>query len=103
MTNTERLYRTETTLERTLRVAYPAGQGEIVLRTEQDWERDLLPVAVSDDGQISTFHLQADQPFLYYKPCLIQHGRHHWSVGPNKLLLMGEDDQRRHVPVLPQS
>jgi len=98
MTNMERLYRTETTLERTLRVAYPAGHGDIVLRTEQDWERDLLPVAVSDDGQISTFHLQADQPFLYYKPCLIQPGRQHWSVGANKLLLMGEDDQRLTYP-----
>jgi predicted alpha/beta superfamily hydrolase len=98
MTKSERLYRTTTTLERTLRVAYPAGSGEIVLRTEQDWERDLLPVAVSDDGQISTFRLQADQPFLYFKPCLIQNGRHHWSVGANKLLLMGEEDQRLTYP-----
>ena len=98
MTSTERLYRTTTMLERTLRVAYPAGSGEIVLRTEQDWERDLLPVAVSDDGQISTFRLQADQPFLYFKPCLIQNGRHHWSVGANKLLLMGEEDQRLAYP-----
>ena len=76
--------------------------AKIVLRTEQDWEGDILPVAVSDDGQISTFQLQADQPFLYYKPCLIQQGRRHWSVGANKLLLMGEDDQRLNVPVLPQ-
>ncbi len=95
---TDRLYRTETTLERTLRVAYPAGHGQIVLRTEQDWERDIPPLAVSDDGQISTFRLQADQPFLYVKPCLIQNGRHLWSVGANKLLLMGEDDQRLMYP-----
>jgi hypothetical protein len=32
----ERLYKTHTTLERTLRVAYPAGKGRMVLRTEQD-------------------------------------------------------------------
>lgn len=43
----ERLYQTATTLERTLRVAYPAGRGRIVLRTEQDWERDIEPEAVT--------------------------------------------------------
>jgi hypothetical protein len=36
-----------------MRVCYPAGRGEIILRTEQDWERDLAPVSVSDDGQTS--------------------------------------------------
>ena len=53
-----RLYRTERTLTRTLRVAYPAGRGRMVLRTEQDWDRDLEPVSVSDDGTISTFELE---------------------------------------------
>ena len=94
VTKPERLYRTHTTLERTLRVAYPAGHGEIVLRTGQDWERDIAPVNVSDDGQTSTFSLSADQPFLYFKPCLIQNGEHHWAVGPNMLALMGEPDVR---------
>src|SRR5688572_5167189 len=39
----ERLYKTGTTLERTLRVAYPAGRGHVVLRTELDWEKDIEP------------------------------------------------------------
>jgi hypothetical protein len=37
------LYRTHTTLERTLRISYPAGRGEILLRTELDCEKDLAP------------------------------------------------------------
>src|SRR5436190_19170470 len=94
----ERLYHTETILKRTLRVAYPAGQGRLVLRTEQDWDRDIEPIAVSEDGNISTFELQADQPFLYFKSGLVQGAEFHWSVGPNNLLLMGEQDQRIAYP-----
>ena len=90
----ERLYRTHTTLERTLRVCYPAGRGDIVLRTEQDWDRDVTPASVSEDGQTTTFRLQADQPFLYFKACLIANGTRHWSVGPNMLVLMAEEDVR---------
>jgi len=94
----ERLYRTQTTLERTLRVCYPAGRGDIVLRTEQDWDRDVTPASVSEDGQTTTFRLRADQPFLYVKACLIANGTRHWSVGPNMLVLMAEEDVRVVYP-----
>ena len=93
-----RLYRTERTLTRTLRVAYPSVRGRMVLRTEKDWERSLAPVAVSEDGNVSTFELEADQPFLYFKPCLVESGTTHWAVGPNKLLLMTEKDTRVSCP-----
>ena len=92
------LYRTERTLTRTLRVAYPSGRGRMVLRTEQDWDRDVEPVAVREDGNVSTFALEADQPFLYFKPCLIEGGAKHWAVGPNKLVLMTEKDARVVYP-----
>jgi len=93
-----RLYKTETTMKRTLRVAYPAGRGKMVLRTEQDWDKEIEPVSVSPDGNTSTFELEADQPFLYFKPCLVQEHEFHWSVGPNKLLLMEEQDTRVLYP-----
>jgi predicted alpha/beta superfamily hydrolase len=100
MTSTaaSRLYTTRTTLERTLRVAYPAGAGRLTLRTEQDWQKDVEPVAVSDDGNTWTFRVRADQPFLYFKPCLSRGGAFHWSIGANNLLLMGEDDRRICYP-----
>jgi hypothetical protein len=83
-----RLYRTQQTLTRTLRVANPSGRGRMVLRTERDWDRDVEPVSVSEDGNLSTFAREADPPFLYFKPCLVESGATHWAVGPNKLAIM---------------
>lgn len=94
----ERLYKTDDPLQRTLRVGYPAGQGKIVLRTELDWDRDVEPITVSGDGTISTFSVSAHQPYLYFKPCLLRDGQHHWAVGQNNLLLMGEADDRISFP-----
>ncbi len=95
----ERLYKTSSVQKRSLRVAYPSGRGRLVLRTESDWEKDLAPESVSEDGNTSIFQVEADQPFLYFKPCLItEDGVYHWSVGANKLLLMEEKDQRILYP-----
>src|SRR5687768_18615927 len=90
----ERIYKTGTALKRTVRVSYPAGRGKVVLRSELNWDKDVEPVAVSEDGNTSTFEFAADQPFLYFKPCLVRGGAFHWSVGPNNLLLMSEKDER---------
>src|SRR5215831_4793323 len=98
-----RLYTTRSMLERTLRVSYPAGNGRLVLRTEQDWDKDIQPVEVSADGNTSTFQLRADQPYLYFKPCLVRGSEHHWAVGSNKLLLMGEEDRRVSYPFFSSS
>ncbi len=87
------MYRTETLLRRQLRVRYPAGRGRMILRTELDWDRDAEPVAVSDDGETSTFALEAKKPFLYFK-CVLETGDSgaRWSVGANFLLTMTTDD-----------
>lgn len=87
------MYKTETLLRRKLRVRYPAGRGPIVLRTELDWERDVPPLSVSDDGETSTFELEARKPFLYFK-CVLKAGDagERWSVGANLLLTMTTPD-----------
>jgi enterochelin esterase-like enzyme len=83
------VYRTETLLRRELRVSYPAGGGRLVLRSELDWEKDIAPVSVSDDGDTSAFALEARKPFLYFKPVLkTGDGASLWSVGANMLLTM---------------
>jgi hypothetical protein len=83
------MYQTETLLSRRLCVRYPAGRGRMVLRTALDWETDVEPVQVSEDGQACTFALEARRPFLYFKPCLREGGGAlHWAVGPDMLLLM---------------
>ena len=70
---------------------YPPGSGRIVLRTELDRESDMEPVAVSNDGSISLFQLEARQPYVYVKIGLKAGGDHRWAVGPDPLaLLTGE-------------
>jgi len=83
------VYTTETLLRRQLDVHYPPGRGRIVLRTELDWDRDIDPVAVSDDGTTHSFALEARKPFVYFKPCLeTNDGARRWAVGANMLALM---------------
>lgn len=72
-----------------LRVVYPRPPGSrMVLRTEQDWGRDVEPSSTSPDGTVTTFTVSTDRPFLYFKPCLITGDRwFHWSIGANSLAL----------------
>lgn len=86
------MYQTETLLRRQIRVCYPAGRGRIALRTELDWENDVEPMLVSDEGDTATFVLESHRPFLYFKPCLrTKDGSELWSVGSNMLALMTTD------------
>jgi len=91
------LYRTGTPLRRALRIGYPPNAGQIVLRTEIDWDKSIDPISVSADG-ISTFQVEAQRPFLYFKPCLVQGGKFYWAKGDNQLLIMTEDDWRIFYP-----
>ena len=92
----EKLYKTSKPLKRTMRVCYPPGRGRIVLRTELDWEKNVEPVSV--EGGTSTFEVSAAQPFLYFKPVLVDGTEVHWAKGANYLLLMTEKDLRPSYP-----
>ena len=98
MGSSRELYRTRTLLERTLQIAYPPGSGELVLRTELDWNKNVEPVSVTPEG-VSTFKLAARHPFLYFKPCLIQNDHFHWAQGDNQFLIMTEDDRRVSIRI----
>jgi hypothetical protein len=74
------------TYKRTLRVSYAAGKGELVLRTELDWNHDVHPSALSSDGTTATFEVEGQQPFVHFKPCLARHGELHWAKGTDNLL-----------------
>ena len=84
----------KTKFKRTLRVCYPAGAGTVVVRTDSDWDRNLDSVEVSSDGNTTTFEIEAQKPFVYFKPCLIKDGSLHWAVGPNNLLIMAAGHER---------
>ncbi|MBK9387989.1 MAG: alpha/beta hydrolase [Planctomycetes bacterium] len=92
-------YRTERPLRRMLRVHHPAGAGEVVLRTELDWELDLLPVELSEGGTVASFQIEVARPFLYFKPCLrAADGSLCWSVGPNLLAVMTQSTTAEVYP-----
>ena len=83
---------TAMTTVRKVLVCYPPDNGTLVIRTELDWHKDLYPVNVSDDGSSATFEVEAAQPFVHFKPCLIKNGSLHWAMGTNKLLVMAAKD-----------
>jgi predicted alpha/beta superfamily hydrolase len=59
---------------------------------EFDWEKDVEPILVSDDGDTATFALETQRPFLYFKACLhTNDGSVLWCVGSNMLVLMTTD------------
>ena len=68
-----------------VQVHYPQDRGRIVLRTEDDWERDIEPSETFDD--VHVFDIETDQPFFYFKPLLANHGQWLWSQGQNYLAL----------------
>lgn len=78
-------------------VHYPETEGEIVLRADADWDRDVLPTTVTD-GTHSTFEITSDQPFLYFKPCLRRDADFRWSIGANYLLLMDTCEEQHIHP-----
>jgi predicted alpha/beta superfamily hydrolase len=88
----------KSSFKRTLRVCYPTKPGKLVIRTELDWRRDIYPAAVSPDGSTATFEVEAQQPFVHFKPCLIRETSTYWAVGPNNLLIMTGQDARVVYP-----
>jgi predicted alpha/beta superfamily hydrolase len=64
-----------------VRVTYPVTQGQLVLRTDMDWERNLFPVRI--DGDTATFELAATAHFHALKPVLVDGAKVHWAKGPN--------------------
>lgn len=71
-----------------VRVHYPAGAGRLIaLRTDRDWDRDVLPSWSDPAG--ARFHFEVDPggPFTYFKPVLKQDGSKLWSQGDNYLAL----------------
>lgn len=70
-----------------IRVTYPRRTSDLVLRTELDWNRDLLPERVDQAAQRAEFRVRSERSYLEYKPCLRDAGGLRWSLGTNKLAL----------------
>jgi len=68
-----------------IRVVYPVNGGRIVLRTDEDWDRNLEPESVDRADGVSEFDVETEQPFFYFKPLLLRDAAAQWSRGENFL------------------
>lgn len=85
--------------EARIRVHYPIETGQLRLRTEGDWERDLEPVAEDRALGRFDFKVRFEDDFLYFKPVLVDDaGGRHWAQGDNLLAL---PDARRRAEYFP--
>ncbi len=67
-------------------VFYPLRDGQMRLRTEEDWDTDILPIA-TNGGSRFEFEIQSARPYLYFKPLMVLGGSTRWSKGENYLAL----------------
>jgi len=63
-------YSLEILCRRQVRVYYPLDRGEILLRADLDWDRDILPSTVDPEGNYAEFVIETNRPFFYVKPHL---------------------------------
>lgn len=97
-----------------LRVHYPLAQGplaegsqghgtagpdrRLVLRTEQDWQRNVEAVEVGRDGTVWEFELAHRHHHLQCKPCLVSGDELRWSEGSNLLWILDAEPPQEVYP-----
>ncbi len=69
--------------KQTIRVVYPADDGRMVLRTEDNWDTNVEPVDQNDG--VSKFTIETERPYFYFKPVLLRDNTGQWSRGENFL------------------
>jgi hypothetical protein len=81
-----------------IRVIYPLQSGRIVLRVDDDWNRDIEAAAVDASRTAFDFHYSTARPYLYFKPCIIDQNGFHWSKGSNYLAINGRPEIKSIYP-----
>lgn len=82
-------------LRREVKIRYPAGRGKMVLRTELNWNKDIQPSRIEEDGNLSVFEIESNRPFVYLKACLkTPDGQLFWAEGANILAIMTDPGHR---------
>jgi len=56
----------------TIQIVYPKTEGRIVLRTDDNWEKDIEPAWVGDDRNCTEFRYRSEKPYFYFKPMLVR-------------------------------
>ncbi len=73
-------------------VNYPDRAPQLVLRSELDWERDVLPSSTS--ATQAWFDLEVPRHTLEFKVCLREGATLHWARGDNVVLTAHEPDRQ---------
>ena len=74
-------------------VTYPLSAGQrLVLRTEADWDRDVLPNERA--ATQAWFDVELAAQTLELKPCLVEGDQTTWARGPNSVLTRHESDRQ---------
>jgi predicted alpha/beta superfamily hydrolase len=81
-----------------LRIHYPADLDQLVLRTDLDWDKDILPSSIDRQGSFAEFNFETTHPFVYLKPCLRRPSGLLWATGPNGLVVATRDHVRDIYP-----
>jgi len=71
-----------------IRVIYPLQNGRIILRVDDDWNRNVEAASVDASRTTFEFHYNTARPFLHFKPCLVDQNGFHWSKGGNYLAIV---------------
>ena len=93
-----RLYKLNETRRVRLRIHYPVDLDQMVLRTDLDWDKDILPIRIDHEGWFAEFGFEITQPFVYLKPCLRRASGLLWATGPNGLVVATRDEIRDGYP-----
>jgi predicted alpha/beta superfamily hydrolase len=70
-------------------VIYPDVEATIVLRSSEDWERDIDPVHLRDGAR--HYVLSTERPYVELKACLLRDGEALWSQGENVIAVAADD------------
>lgn len=68
---------------------YPLRRGELLVRHDGDWDRDLAPGRVDPGRSTFEFELGDGEPYRYYKPVIRDGETLSWAQGENFLALRG--------------
>ncbi|MGV8124767.1 MAG: alpha/beta hydrolase [Candidatus Xenobiia bacterium LiM19] len=77
--------------EAIIRVFYPLHHGELILRTEQDWDRDIEPESVDPLHNCFDFRIKNEKSLLCFKPCIREGGSVFWAGGANRVALLDKN------------
>ncbi len=81
-----------------LRVHYPAICAQLVLRTDLDWDHDILPSVVDPNGAFADFNVETTHPFVYLKAALRIPSGLLWAKGANRLIVATRQEARDLYP-----